>query len=70
MSRACFSQVFITIAGKGLHGEVCIELLMGSVFGIAALASRLTSDFRTFEPRPISFLSTLNPKRVCTCRRG
>ncbi|CAE7468614.1 unnamed protein product [Symbiodinium natans] len=35
--------VFITIAGKGLHGEVCIELLMGSVFGIAALVGSPTS---------------------------
>eukprot|EP00931_Biecheleriopsis_adriatica_P096456 TRINITY_DN7010_c0_g1_i1.p1 TRINITY_DN7010_c0_g1~~TRINITY_DN7010_c0_g1_i1.p1 ORF type:complete len:5389 (-),score=1202.56 TRINITY_DN7010_c0_g1_i1:94-16260(-) len=35
--------VFITVAGKGLNNEVCIELLMSSVFGIAALVGSPTS---------------------------
>eukprot|EP00930_Biecheleria_cincta_P042926 TRINITY_DN29538_c0_g1_i1.p1 TRINITY_DN29538_c0_g1~~TRINITY_DN29538_c0_g1_i1.p1 ORF type:complete len:5332 (-),score=1004.55 TRINITY_DN29538_c0_g1_i1:66-16061(-) len=35
--------VFITISGKGLHKEVCIELIMSAVFGIAALVGSPTS---------------------------
>ncbi|CAE8591234.1 unnamed protein product, partial [Polarella glacialis] len=35
--------VFITVAGKGYNGEVCIELIMGAVFGIAALVGSPTS---------------------------
>lgn len=31
--------VFITLAGKGVNGEMSVELLMSAVFGIAALVS-------------------------------
>lgn len=34
--------VFITMAGKDLNDKVCVELLMGAVFGIAALVGSPT----------------------------
>merc|ERR1711871_1727817 len=34
--------MFITVAGKGMNNETCIELLMGAVYGISTVVASQT----------------------------
>lgn len=57
--------VFITVAGRGLRDEICIELLVGAVFGISTLLASPTCGLQFMKsmlhpaPRLQLFLSLL-----------